>query len=216
MDLVRIVRNEVFTDSKIIADGTNVTHRKIKTVIRTHANDMGDFGGLSAPYRAESTGGRPEEYYRLNEQQATFLITLLKNTPTVTAFKKELVRQFFSMRALLAQKQTEVYKDTRAYQKAIRKQETDAIKALVDYAKGQGSRNAVRYYSSLSKLADKTVGIKDREQATIKQLSALSMVENIIDKAIVEGMSTQKYYRDIYKECKQRLEQFQAMTFIET
>lgn len=173
-------------------------------------------GGLSAPYRAESTGGRPEEYYRLNEQQATFLITLLKNTPTVTAFKKELVRQFFSMRALLAQKQTEVYKDTRAYQKAIRMQETDAIKALVDYAKSQGSRNAIRYYSSLSKLADKTVGIKDREQATIKQLGALSMVESIIDKAIVEGMSTQKYYRDIYKECKQRLEQFQAMTFIET
>ena len=120
------------------------------------------------------------------------------------------------MRALLAQKQTEVYKDTRAYQKAIRMQETDAIKALVDYAKSQGSRNAIRYYSSLSKLADKTVGIKDREQATIKQLGALSMVESIIDKAIVEGMSTQKYYRDIYKECKQRLEQFQAMTFIET
>ena len=49
MDLVRIVRNEVFTDSKIIADGTNVTHRKIKTVIRTHANDMGDFGGTFCP-----------------------------------------------------------------------------------------------------------------------------------------------------------------------
>ena len=101
MDLVRIVRNDVFTDSKVIADGTNVTHRKIKAVIRTHVNDLAEFGELSAPYQAESTGGRPE-YYRLNEQQATFLITLLKNTPTVTAFKKELVRQFFSMRAFLA------------------------------------------------------------------------------------------------------------------
>lgn len=184
MGLVRIVRNDVFTDSKVIANGTNVTHRKIKAVIRTHVNDLAEFGELSAPYQAESTGGRPEEYYRLNEQQATFLITLLKNTPTVTAFKKELVRQFFSMRAFLAQKQTEVYKDTRAYQKAVRKQETDAIKALVDYAEGQGSRNAARYYSSLSKLADKTAGIENRDIATIEQLGTLALIENIIAKCI--------------------------------
>ena len=214
MDLVRTIRNDVFTDSKIIADGTNVAHRKIKTVIRTHANDLGDFGGLSAPYRAESTGGRPEEYYRLNEQQATFLITLLKNTPTVTKFKKELVRQFFSMRALLTLKQTEVYKDTRAYQKAIRKQETDAIKLLVDYAEGQGSKNAVRYYSSLSKLANKTAGIGNREMATIEQLGALALIENIIAKCIVEGIELQKPYKDIYKECRRKLERFHSAALI--
>lgn len=214
MDLVRTIRNDVFTDSKIIADGTNVAHRKIKTVIRTRANDLGDFGGLSAPYRAESTGGRPEEYYRLNEQQATFLITLLKNTPTVTKFKKELVRQFFSMRALLTLKQTEVYKDTRAYQKAIRKQETDAIKLLVDYAEGQGSKNAVRYYSSLSKLANKTAGIGNREMATIEQLGALALIENIIAKCIVEGIELQKPYKDIYQECRRKLERFHSAALI--
>lgn len=136
MDLVRVIRNDVFTDSKVISEGTGIEHRKVKIAIRSHLEDLKEFGKLSAPYQAESTGGRPEEYYRLNEQQATFLITLLKNTPIVTAFKKELVRQFFSMRTLLAQKQTEIYKDTRAYQKAVRKQETDAIKQLVDYAAG--------------------------------------------------------------------------------
>ena len=215
MDLVRIVKNDLFTDSKVIADGTNVTHRKIKSAIRTHANDLSEFGELSAPYQAESTGGRPEEYYRLNEQQATFLITLLKNTPTVTAFKKELVRQFFSMRAFLAQKQTEVYKDTRAYQKAVRKQETDAIKALVEYAEGQGSRNANRYYSSLSKLADKTAGIGNRDMATIEQLGTLALVENIIAKCIAERIGLQEPYKDIYQECKRKLERFHSVVFIE-
>jgi len=214
MGLVRIVRNDVFTDSKVIANGTNVTHRKIKAVIRTHVNDLAEFGELSAPYQAESTGGRPEEYYRLNEQQATFLITLLKNTPTVTAFKKELVRQFFSMRAFLAQKQTEVYKDTRAYQKAVRKQETDAIKALVDYAEGQGSRNAARYYSSLSKLADKTAGIENRDIATIEQLGTLALIENIIAKCIAEGIGLQEPYKDIYQECKYKLERFHSAALI--
>lgn len=214
MDLVRIVRNDLFTDSKVIADGTNVTHRKIKSSIRIHANDLSEFGELSAPYQTESTGGRPEEYYRLNEQQATFLITLLKNTPTVTAFKKELVRQFFSMRSLLAQKQTEIYKDTRAYQKAVRKQETDAIKALVDYAEGQGSRNAARYYSSLSKLADKTAGIENRDMATIEQLGTLALIENIIAKCITEGIELEEPYRDIYQECKRKLERFHSVALI--
>lgn len=144
------------------------------------------------------------------------LLVMGFNGKEAIEWKLKYIEAFNRMEQLLAQKQTEVYKDTRAYQKAIRKQETDTIKALVDYAKSQGSKNAVRYYSSLSKLADKTVGISDREQATIKQLGALSMAENIIDKAIVDGMATQKYYRDIYKECKQRLEQFQAMTLIET
>lgn len=214
MDLVRIIRNEVFTDSKVIAEGANVTHRKIKTAIRNHVSDLESFGKLSAPYRAESTGGRPEECYRLNEQQATFLITLLKNTETVTAFKKELVHQFFSMRALLAQKQTEIYKDTRAYQKAVRKQETDTVKRLVDYAKEQGSRNAERYYSSLSKLADKTAGITDRELATVEQLGTLALIENIIAKCIGEGIELQEPYKDIYQECKEKLERFHIAAFI--
>lgn len=53
-------------------------------------------------YQTESTGGRPEEFYKLNEGQAAFLMTLLKNTPAVVAFKQELVRQFFLMRDKLA------------------------------------------------------------------------------------------------------------------
>ncbi len=214
MDLVRVIRNDVFTDSKVISEGTGIEHRKVKIAIRSHLEDLKEFGKLSAPYQAESTGGRPEEYYRLNEQQATFLITLLKNTPIVTAFKKELVRQFFSMRTLLAQKQMEIYKDTRAYQKAVRKQETDAIKQLVDYAAGQGSRNASRYYTSLSKLADRTAGITDREQATAEQLGALALVENIIQKCISEGIELQEPYKDIYQGCKQRLERFRSAAFI--
>lgn len=212
---MKIIRNDVFTDSKVIAEGTGVAHRKIRTTIRTHMQELEEFGKLSAPYQAESTGGRPEEYYRLNEQQATFLITLLKNTPTVTVFKKELVRQFFSMRTLLAQKQTEVYRATRAYQKSIRKQETDAIKCLVNYAQGQGSKNAERYYSILSELADRTAGIEDRERATIKQLGVLALVENIIARCIAGGTTAQMAYKDIYQECRQKLEQFRAVAYID-
>lgn len=129
-------------------------------------------------------------------------------------WKMKYIEAFNRMEQLLAQKQTEIYKDTRAYQKAIRKQETDAIKALVDYAEGQGSRNAARYYSSLSKLADKTAGIENRDMATIKQLGTLALIENIIAKCITEGIGLEEPYKDIYQECKCKLERFHSVAFI--
>ena len=43
-------------------------------------------------------GGRPTKVANLNEQQATFLITLLRNNNVVPDFKAELVERFFKMR----------------------------------------------------------------------------------------------------------------------
>jgi len=93
-----------FTTSKIIAEFTGVEHRKIKVAIAKHKTSLETFG-LLASYGAESTGGRPEEIISLNEQQATLLITFLKNTPVVVAFKTELVRQFYEMRTELQKRQ---------------------------------------------------------------------------------------------------------------
>ena len=46
----------------------------------------------------ETNGGvQKVRICRLNKEQATFLITLMKNTKPVIAFKKELVRQFYQM-----------------------------------------------------------------------------------------------------------------------
>lgn len=125
-ELVFLEPNKVgavpFTTSKVIAEMTGIEHRKIKTAIRKNQKDIDSFG-LSASYQAESSGGRPEEIIKLNEEQATFLMTLLKNTPVVVAFKKELVRQFYSMRRELARREVERVKLT-----PTRRELTDAIR----------------------------------------------------------------------------------------
>lgn len=114
-----------FTTSKVIAEMTGIEHRKIKIAIRKHQDDIDSFG-LSASYRAESSGGRPEEIVKLNEEQATFLMTLLKNTPVVVAFKKELVRQFYAMRKELVARQI-----NRAKMLPARRDMTDAIRDCI-------------------------------------------------------------------------------------
>lgn len=114
---------EPFTTSKVVAEMTHMNHRRVKDAIRKHETAFLDFGLLGA-YETESSGGRPEEIVKLNEQQATFLMTLLKNTPVVVAFKKELVRQFYAMRAELLKRQT-----YRLELRPIRRELTDVIQA---------------------------------------------------------------------------------------
>ena len=78
-NLVLLKNNDAFTTSLIIAEGTGVEHRKLKNSINKYEKQLRVLG-LLASYQAESTGGRPEKIYKLNEQQATFLITCLLYT----------------------------------------------------------------------------------------------------------------------------------------
>lgn len=117
---------------------------------------------------------------------------------------------------LEAQKQTPIWQDTRSLSKQIRKKETDTIKLFVDYARSNGSTHAERYYTILTKLADKTSGIMNgqRDSATLEQLNTLCMAENIIERCILDGISHQTAYRQIYQACKERLAQFSAIAFL--
>ena len=66
----------------------------------------------------------------------------------------------------------------------------------------------------LFQLANKTAGIENRDMATIEQLGTLALVENIIAKCIAEGIELQEPYKDIYQECKYKLERFHTVALI--
>lgn len=121
-----------FTTSKVIAEVTGMNHRRVKDAIRKHESTFLEFGLLGA-HETESSGGRPEEIVKLNEEQATFLMTLLKNTPTVVAFKKELVRQFYAMRSELVRRQV-----NRAKMLPSRRDLTDAIRDCIPESPHKG------------------------------------------------------------------------------
>lgn len=204
---------EPYTTSEIIAEGTGIDRRKVRDAIRKYQKELEAFGKV-ASYQAPLPGSKTGQTiigYILNEQQATFLLTLLKNTPVVVEFKKELVRQFYEMRSLLLERASPIWQDTRSLGKEIRRQETDAIKRLVDYAMAQGSRNAVRYFTSLSRLADKTAGIVERDKAQTVQLTALLLVEKLIAREITAGIEAGQPYKTIYHAVKDKLAVFSAV-----
>ncbi len=217
MDLVMMRGKDAVCDSLEVAEHFGKRHDKLIFEIERKytgligkgcAQNGGDPFFMKSTYIHEQNGKRYPKYY-MNRNGFTLLVMGFTGKEAI-AWKMKYIEAFNKMEYLLAQKQTQVYRDTRAYQKTIRKQEMDAVKCLVDYATQQGSGNAVRYYSILSNLADKTVGIADREQATIEQLGTLALAENIIARCISEGIGARMPYKDIYQECRQKLKLFQA------
>lgn len=216
-ELVVIKDNDIFTDSLIIAKGTKNEHDSVRKIIKKYENSIKELGRLRFKIDTLQTKGGKQEitYYLLNEQQATFLMTLLRNNELTVKFKLELVKQFYKMRQLLLEKQTEEWQQTRLQSKTNRRLETDEIKDLIEYAKKQGSKNMEKQgYVIYSKLANKVCGISDRNNATISQLNNLVLVESILKNCIKNGIEENKHYKEIYQDCKDRLNQFLEITYL--
>lgn len=211
-ELVTIKGNEIFTTSKIIAQGTNKQHRSVQKIISTYENDFKEFGQV----RFEITpvkyarGTNEEKIYLLNEQQATLLMTYLRNNEVVRQFKKRLVDQFFKMRDFIKERNTEDWQQARLEGKKVRLQETDTIKRLVAYAEAQGSRNADKLYLVYTKLVKKVVAAC-RNDLTIMELIHITQLENMVLDTINYGMAQQMDYKLIYRVCKSRLAEYERI-----
>lgn len=128
-DLVFLEPNRLdavpFTTSEVIAQFAGVKRHAVQTLIQTHESDFAEFGRVAFEMRPLQTRGGMQtvKVYHLNEEQATLLMTYLRNTERVRAFKKELVRQFYAMRTELLNR-----RDRRAGLKPVRRELTDAVK----------------------------------------------------------------------------------------
>ena len=122
-----------------------------------------------------------------------------------TLFTAAYINRFYAMERQLTERLSPLWQDLRALSKEIRKEETETIKTLVEYAEGQGSVNAQRYYTSFSALADRFAGIIDRDKATLSQLNTLIIVERIIAAEIRRCINRGSPYKDVYPCCKSQL-----------
>lgn len=100
-EIVEKQRGEMVVSHRTIAEYTGIQDHSISRIIREHRADFEYFGHLGFKIHTvrNSVGAANEvKTYYLNEQQATLLMTYLKNTPNVRVFKKALVEEFFLMR----------------------------------------------------------------------------------------------------------------------
>ena len=114
-------KKEPYTLSSIVAECTNLQHHTITRTIRKHQARFERFGKVGFKIQAMKSGQNTKDYI-LNEQQATLLITFLKNTEQVANFKTNLVKAFFKMREELSK-----FRMQRALEKTKRKTLHDSI-----------------------------------------------------------------------------------------
>lgn len=113
---------------------------------------------------------------------------------------------------LFMKKNTAAYQIADQEERTTRRAETDVIKEFVEYARAQGSTHADHYYSNYTRLAYKSVGITDKTTAARSQLDDLALVEHLITHTLRTGMAAGRNYKDIYQDCKNRLE---AMRYLQ-
>lgn len=220
-DLTKITRLPVFeyrgqivTDSRDVAAVLGKRHKDVMRQIRTmetHLNGRNfapvDFF-IPATYTDPKGESRPCYYLT---QMGCEMIANKQTGAAGTLFTAQYVKVFHAMKEFIMERNSPIWQDTRELTKAVRKQETDAIREYVEYATAQGSTHAVRYYTSISRLANKTAGITDRDLAHVEQLSGLMLVERIIAEEIRAGIAAGKPYKQIYTDLQARLSSINAL-----
>ncbi|WP_270765734.1 Rha family transcriptional regulator [Weissella confusa] len=93
----------VYTTSEIVAKYTGVSVEHVRHLTNKYHDELEKFGKLVFK-NSSLPSGQTRKVWHYNEQQATFLIALMRNTDTVVEFKRNLVAAFYSQREELAHK----------------------------------------------------------------------------------------------------------------
>jgi phage regulator Rha-like protein len=223
-DLVVLVKNEPLTTSLIVARELKRTHKSIISLIKEYWKSFEKFGNVGT-FQMSQRHGKSSTIFYLNEQHLTFLIMMLRvkknENDLVLNFKESITKEFFRMRKILldlsTQKANQEYLETRAKGKVSRLKETDTIKQFIQYATNQGSNNASKYYITLSTMENKALFLIEqkfkniREVLNINQLDEIKQADEIVLKALNDGMVDNMHYKDIYKLAKKRVELFASL-----
>ena len=149
-----------------------------------------------------------------NKKQPMFLLTLNQAKQVLLRESKYVRRAIINYIEVLEQAIIDKAKNewllTRQQGKLVRREETDAIQDLIEYAKSQGSEHSSNLYMIYSKLVNSLVGIKanSRDKVDFGILMLIRQLEDIFTKIILNSMENKIYYKEIYQICKKQGIQF--------
>lgn len=98
--IVQVNGDVATTTSMRVANGTGVEHRAVLQLVGDNLADFEEFGGVAFEMQPFDTAGGTQHrrVAILNEDQATLLLTYMRNNDVVRDFKKRLVHEFSALR----------------------------------------------------------------------------------------------------------------------
>ncbi|MGN0298900.1 MAG: Rha family transcriptional regulator [Lachnospiraceae bacterium] len=214
-ELVILKNKQALCDSLQVAEVFERQHRTvlaaIENVIKNSSAEKSAQCFHQSTYK-DSTGKSNKMYYM--NRDGFSIVAMGFTGKKALEWKWKYIEAFNKMESTIRELSSQEHIESRKLGKLTRKAETDLIKELVEYAREQGSEHPEKLYMTYSKLANKTVGAKDRNLATVSQLNNLALVESIILQTIKFEMAQKIYYKEIYKDCKARLESFASIAYL--
>lgn len=210
LDLVFYTDNtlkaEPYTTSEIIANNTNNSRVSVRRLIEKHIDRLKQFGKVEFEMQPLPSGQKAK-VYKLNEQQATLLITFLDNSDIVANFKTLLVKQFYEMRDELTKRNI-----NRAIEKPVKKTLMESVKNwkyTSKHAYSNINRLLIKGATGLSiKALKKERGdakaaldlLTSQEQEKYKQLEqkVIAYIEANFDYQLIKALLTGKEIKFIY------------------
>lgn len=216
-ELVYLKNDEAVCDSLQVAEKFGKEHRNVLRAIDDLLETLLKIEQPSKLFIASKRKADDGQYHRmyLMNRDGFSLLVMGFTGREALEWKLQYIRAFNQMESFIREKSTQMWIETRKAGKFTRKAETDTIQKLVEYAKEQGSSHAEKLYMTYSKLANKMAGINKRDEATVTQLNNLSLMENIILHEVDLGILKGKPYKEIYKDCRKRLEAVKDPAYLE-
>ena len=198
-------KKEPYTTSAIIAECAGIKHHAIQEHIRKQIARLEQFGKVSFKMRPLQSGQQAKDYI-LNEQQATLLITFLKNTEQVANFKTNLVKAFFEMREELSN-----FRMQRALEKPKRKTLHDSIENWEQAPKHAHSTMNNLLLKAVTdrnakQLREERGGYNGIDSLTSEELEKYQAFEDMVIAMIGLNMSYQEIKSMVFRNKKPRLE----------
>jgi len=220
--LVKTVDNIPVVSTLDMCGPLGVEHKALIDLVRKYENQFQEIRLITFEKRLMGTKGKPQIFCNLDEVQATFLVTLMKNSAAVVTFKQRLSIEFYRMKSEITRIQAIArnnslnieWTEARESGKPVRRTETDAIQRFVNYAASQGSQSARMYYMLFSKLANslmfdvQTKAGNTRDVCDVNQLGGLKVADTIISRALEAGMEADIPYKTIFQNVKSKVMQF--------
>ena len=232
--LVEHYRGENWTTSSLISEKLGKNHNNVMKKIRKLLADLEKLTAqilsvdLSKTSRVEvdtekfvlekymAENGHEYERYRMNRPAFSLLVMQMSGTEALK-IQKTFNVAFYEMERFILKKENTEFIAAREQGKLARADVSDAIKDLVEYATANGSTQAARYYSTITKETYKALGFLkagEKVQSEFRnhldnfQLSELFIAETLASRVIEQCLQEGIEYHEIYYKAKEKVCEF--------
>ncbi|WP_312281983.1 Rha family transcriptional regulator [Oscillibacter sp.] len=211
-------REHAVVGSRVIAERFGKQHRDVVRAIENKEESLTAQNCAVKDYFVkgyfEHNGNQYKEYF-LTRDGFSFVVMGFTGREA-DLWKLKYIQAFNAMESFIRERQSTEWLVTRKQGKLVRRNETDTIANLIDYAKAQGSRNADKFYIVYSKLVNGLVGVGpgQRDSVPFKTISTMGFLEDMILHTADEEMQKGTHYKEIYQICKCNGEQIMRFAYL--